>query len=250
MKTARSGASWRPRDPVPPFRPDGHSKRAIEAALGGWRMLCDEERDSVTAASLILADLSLLGAPPEVLGAAARVIEDEVRHVEVCSTVIRALGGTPAATPPRARTNSPGESVEARAARTLVAGFVAGEPLSAACFAAARRRAEEPIVRWAYTELLRDEVRHGAFGAHAGAWVIRDWDLEQRRQLWPACIVEMEAFERRAGGDGPAADDAFHRACEALGMVPRTVVQEAIIDAIPRWVLPRLIALRVALPAT
>jgi hypothetical protein len=237
----RPGAAWHPRDPVPPFRADDHPGEAVAAAVRGWQLLCDEERDSVTIASLTLADLSLLGAPPEILGAAARVVEDEIRHVEVCATVIRRLGGTPTATPPRPRGGRGDEPLEARTAHALVAGFVAGEPLSAACFAAARRRAGEPLVHWAYTELLRDEVRHGAFGAEAGAWVIRAWPPDNRQQLWPACVAEMEAFEQRAGGtDGPSSGDAFHLACQALGMVPRSVAQEAIVEAIPRWILPRL----------
>jgi hypothetical protein len=241
--TTRSGA-WRPRDPAPQFQRDGHSERAVEAAVVGWQGLSNEERDSATIAALVLADLSLLGAPPEVLGAAARVVEDEVRHVEVCDSVIRELGGVSSAASPRSRDVSDSGSRAARVARILVAGFVSGEPLSAACFAAARQRVSQPLIRWAYTELLRDEVRHGAFGALAAEWVMRGWTAEARRALWPACLAEMEAFESRAGG---AATDPspFHRECEALGMVPRAVAQEAIVKAIPRWVLPRLAGLGV-----
>ena len=44
-------------------------------------------------------DLARLGAPPAILGMAARVIEDEVRHVEVCLRVLGALGANTAATP-------------------------------------------------------------------------------------------------------------------------------------------------------
>jgi hypothetical protein len=136
-------------------------------------------------------------------------------------------------------------------ARALCAGYVAGEALSAACFAAGRRRADEPLIRWAYTELLRDEARHSAFGATAAAWVMRRFDAQARRGLWPACVREMVAFETRAGGeDRPdPPDPTFRLACERLGMIPRSVVQEAIVAAIPRVVLPRLSALGVCAPA-
>jgi hypothetical protein len=224
---------------------------AVAAAIKGWQGLCDEERDSVTISSIVLTELSLLGAPPPILGAAVRVLEDEVRHVAVCTTVIERLGGVPTATAVRPRENLGAGAPAVRCARVLCAGYVAGEPLSAACFAAARDRAVEPLVRWAYTELLRDEARHGAFGAQAAAWVMRDFAPAERRALWPDCVREMEGFEARAGGAlaPKEAADEFHRACEALGMVPRATVQAAILAAIPRWILPKLSALGVV-PAT
>jgi hypothetical protein len=246
-----AGKAWHPREPAPAFVRDQHPPGALAAALGGWQRMLDEERDSVTITSLVMAELSLLGAPPAVLGEAARVIEDEVRHVEVCATVIEKLGGDGVARVARARDRLEGRGTRAeRVARALCAGYVAGEALSAACFAAARRRAGEPLIHWAYTELLRDEARHGAFGADAAAWVMRGFGADARRALWPACVLEMETFEARAGGEdrpGAGAEPLF-QACERLGMVPRAVVQEAIVAAIPRWVLPRLAELGVTAP--
>src|SRR5688572_6839926 len=161
-------AAWHPREQAPAFDRAAHSQRALSAAIAGWQALCDEERDSVTITGLVLAELSLAGAPPAILGAAARVLEDEVRHVEVCATVIDRLGGRVEANVVRPRDGLPGAGPRSeRLATTLCAGYVAGEALSAACFAAARARATEPLVRWAYTELLRDEIRHSGFGAEA-----------------------------------------------------------------------------------
>jgi hypothetical protein len=244
MKRSRT-ESWRPQDPAPPLIPGEHPASAVEAAIGAWQRLCDDERKSVSLASLVLADLAQLGAPAEVMGAAAGVVEDEIRHVEVCATVVRALGGTPAETPLRNTIALPDEPIEQRAATLLVAGFAAGEPLSAAAFAVGRRRATEPLVAWAYTELLRDEMRHGAFGARAGAWVMREWRRSRREALWPACVEEMERFEARAGGTDRASDESHRRACERLGMVSRSEVQQAIVKAIPRWILPNLATLQV-----
>ena len=62
------------------------------------------------------------------------------------------------------------------------------------------RNAREPLIAWAYTELLRDEARHGAFGAQAGDWVIRHWTPAQRQTLWADCLREMQTFEHRIGG--------------------------------------------------
>ena len=97
-------------------------------------------------------------------GAGRRVVEDEVHHVEVCARVLETLDaeGHPAASP-RARRSTPGvrrrAGVRAAPARWSPSSRV-GKPLSAACFAAARSLAREPLLAWGYTELLHDETRH------------------------------------------------------------------------------------------
>jgi hypothetical protein len=144
------------------------------------------------------------------------------------------------------------DAIEERAARVLIARFAVGEPLAASCFSSARARAREPIIAWAYTELLRDVARHGSFGAQAGAWVIRDWAAPRRQALWTDCLREMESFERRNGGPVIAtARTPFRRdtAADALGLLSPEASCSAVIASIPRWVLPHLAPLGVVPPA-
>lgn len=217
----------------------------------GWRALCEDERDSVIAATLVAGDLARLGAPPSILAAAARVIEDEVRHVGVCATVLERLGAEAAAVPPEDRRRGIGDdsSIERRTALALVAGFGVGEPMSAGWFAAARRACREPLLRWALTELLRDEARHGAFGIEAGRWLTRDWSGAERVSLWPACVAEMEDFEGRLGGP-VAASEATASTPEdlAVGILSAHESCAAAVRAVERWVIPSLAGLGV-LPA-
>ncbi len=206
-------------------------------------------------AALVAADLARLGAPTEILGAAARVIEDEIRHVEVCTRVLEGLGASAGEELPPDPIEPPREAgdVETRCARALLAGFAVGEPMSAACFAAARRLARDPLIHWALTELLRDEVRHGPFAIRAGAWVVRSWTSARRQALWPACVREMERFERSVGGpvaspaaQGPApanGDDRSSGSLETLGLLGPGPSCAAAIASIGRWVLPPLAAL-------
>ncbi len=238
---------------APVFDRNAYPSDVLARAAAGWKKLHDDERDSVIAATLVATDLARLGAPAEVLGAAARVIEDEVRHVEVCATVLRAYGGdcaAPAIETTRASLG-PDESIDARCARTLVAGFGVGEAMSAAGFAKAREVSGEDLVRWAYTELLRDEARHGGFGIDAGRWVIRDWDAARRQTLWRYCVAEMEGIEKRLGGpvdDAMLASESRIRdlpTFERLGLLRRSVTCRASTAAITRWVIPRLGALGV-----
>jgi hypothetical protein len=247
--TSRGG--WQPRTDPPPLDRASLPPALVRLLTLRWRQLCEDERDSVIGATLAAVDLARLGAPAAILGAAARVIEDEVRHVEVCARVLDRLGAEPFPGSPAARRATLGseDAIEARCARALVAGFGVSEPMSAACFALVRRHAREPLIRWAITELLRDEARHGPFAIEAGAWVIRGWSPAQRRALWPACVTEMELFERMLGGpiaaepapETPsAADESATVAAAALGLLAPPVTCAAAVASIPRWVLPPL----------
>jgi hypothetical protein len=245
---ARAGA-WRPREIAPSFARGGYPDSTLRRLRAGWQRLCEDERDSVIAASLVASDLARLGAPPCILGEAARVLEDEVRHVEVCEQVLAGIGAEALDVTPGARRRPAGDGVnlEVKCARDLLAGFAVGEAMSAATFAACRRPTRDPLIRWALTELLRDEARHSGFGVRAGSWVIRNWDLAARAGLWSSCVAEMEGFERMLGG--PIASDAAEPAPDAvssaLGMLPPHETCAAALACLPRWVLRPLAALRI-----
>ena len=251
MRNRPSAQNWRPQHAAPSFDPTRHTPARLGRVAAEWQQICTAERDSVITATLVATDLARLGAPPAILGLAARVIEDEVRHVEVCARVLETIGARVIPPLPESTrsTLGYGEALESRCARALIAGFAVGDPLSAACFAAARSLAREPLLAWGYTELLRDEARHGHFGAKAGAWVIRHWTTEDRQALWPDCVAEMESLERRRGGPLPRAANSnarwTDRAAEALGVLRPEVYCDALVSAIPRWVLPNLQALRI-----
>ncbi|HEY4395830.1 MAG TPA: ferritin-like domain-containing protein [Polyangia bacterium] len=215
-------------------------------------MLCEDERDSVIAATLVASDLARLGAPPSILAAAARVIEDEIRHVGVCTMVLERLGAEAPEVPAEKRRRGIGDdpSIERRTALALVAGFGVGESMSAGCFAAARRPCQEPLIRWALTEILRDEARHGPFGIEAGRWLTRNWSDADRQELWAGCVAEMEAFERRMGGPVPP-DEAWTPNPEelAVGLLSRHEACAAAVRAGERWVIPSLGRLGVLPPS-
>jgi hypothetical protein len=260
--------NWVPREQAPAFDPNRYPAALLARAAAAWLGLCQDERDSVIAATTVTTDLARLGAPPAILGMAARVIEDEVRHVEVCMRVLGALGANTTATPAQgtritadADHAMPGDddnegderrAIEVRLARALIARFAVGQSLSAACFATARATAREPLIAWAYTELLRDEARHGAFGARAGEWVIRHWTPAQRQTLWSECLREMQSFEQRVGGpviNAPQVAARGKTAAAALGLLTPAASCGAVISSIPRWVLPHLARLGVVPPS-
>ncbi len=254
-----ASVAWRPRSAAPPFSPSAYPAAVVARLVDAWEHLRQDERRSVVGATMVATDLARLGAPAEILGEVAGIIEDEIRHVAVCTRVLEALGaaasdeqlpGDAEPTPPFDSGGRGSGDVEGRCAGLLLAGFAVGEPMSAACFAAARRRAREPLLRWALTELLRDEARHGPIAVRAGAWVVRSWPRARRETLWPACIAQMERFERDAGGPIPeppagqeisASDD--DPMLEAVGLLGPAASCAAALEGIRRLVLPPLAAL-------
>jgi hypothetical protein len=202
----------------------------------GWRRIAENQRRGVIGAARVAADLAALNAPPALLMTAmtaGHVIQEEIHHLEVCARVIEELapqlpGDLVDAESVGGELGLPRASIssENTLARTLVADYALGKPVSAAAFAAARALIREPLLAWAYTELLHDETRHATFGARAAVWVIRNWSARQREALWTACLAVPSPASATHSQDPEA---------EALGLLPAQVD-----CALPRWILPHL----------
>jgi hypothetical protein len=207
-----------------------YSSDLLARVAAGWRRLADDERRGVVAAARVTADLAAAAAPPALLATAARIVQDEVHHLEVCARVLEALDPEPQPAP-RPLERAPGLSTtlatsETAMARTLVTELALGKPVAASAFASARAVVREPLLAWAYTELLHDETRHATFGAKAAAWVIRHWSTPQRQALWTDCLTN---------GAPPRAARLRDPEAEALGLLPGEID-----GPLPRWILPHL----------
>jgi hypothetical protein len=214
-----------------------YSADLLRRVAAGWRRLADRERHGALQAARITAELTALGAPPSILALAAHVVQEKVRHLEVCGRVLEELG-VDASRPSRfelalGQTRA-SLTTETGLARTLVFDFALGKPLAAASFAAARAVVREPLFAWAYTELLHDETRHATFGAKAAAWVVRHWSHRQREALWASCL---------AGTASDASPLLRDPEAEALGLLPSEAD-----DTLPRWILPHLAPLGMSSP--
>jgi hypothetical protein len=217
-----------------PFARARYSNALLSRVALSWRRLSDDERRSVIRAARLAGELTALGAPAPILAMAARLVEDEVRHVEVCGRVLEALEGEAAAGETATRTLAAPRAAAAdgvAVARTLIGELALGKPIRAASFAAARAVTREPLMAWAYTELLHDEARHATFGAKAAAWVVRHWSQPQRQTLWVECL---------AASDLRTAPELRDPEAEALGLLPVEVE-----PILPRWLLPHLAPLGV-----
>jgi hypothetical protein len=208
-----------------------YSTSLLARVSAGWRRIADNERRGIAAAAHIAADLAALNAPPAILSAAARLIADEVHHLDVCACVLDELDpsnrriGIRSAAARQLDLTPRAPAGESALACTLVADYALGKPASAAAFAAARAVSREPLFAWAYSELLRDEARHATFGAKTAAWVIRRWSASERRALWTDALTSS----------ANTVDQPHDQEAEALGLLPASSD-----CTLPRWILPHL----------
>jgi hypothetical protein len=223
-----------------------HDRAHRLRAAAAWHGLLVQEEHSRLLTRRLVGDLERAEAPADILALARRVASDEERHVELCAHVVRALGMEPRlANVQVAPLPADDGAFERSLAELLVAGFAVAETMSVGGFAAGRALAREPLMRWALTRLTCDEVRHGEFGERAAAWALSSWSPEARCSLWPACVGAMLDVERRAGGPLSMQADLWDPTLEALGAPSQRVVGSGLLRAVPRWVLPRMIRLRV-----
>src|SRR5579863_4587655 len=114
-----------------------YSPGLLARVASGWQRIANDERRGVASAAHIAADLAALNAPPALLSAAARVIADEIHHLDVCASVLDQLDPERRGRASRGGLSHRLDLVprapagEAALARTLIAEYALGKPASA-----------------------------------------------------------------------------------------------------------------------
>jgi hypothetical protein len=151
------------------------------------RMAYDEAA-SVHAFLGLEADLVRIGAPPELVAAAARSARDEIRHARVMARRARSSGGDVVA-PRVRRRRAAARSLESIARENAVEGCV-HETFGALQLRWQASHAPEPSMRRLFGRIAADETRHAAL-----SWMIARW-IEPR--LDPRARKRVEAARSRA----------------------------------------------------
>lgn len=216
-------------EPAPQFDRSSLDASVLAAAVSGWTSLLETEYESVVIASWMTSALTRIGAPLDVIGAFGRVVEDEIRHVDICAEMVEAFGERPAipqggAPPFPIHVPGPGaKEAEYELIAGLVGFFCVFEHLSAFVFRQAIEAAEAEIARWALSEIHRDEAFHGAFGFETAKVLLPRLDDGDRGRLGEHVAQSILRFERRLGGPlSPSAQQPRpreERALEKLGLL-------------------------------
>jgi hypothetical protein len=254
QRVARQGDA----EPAPPFAPAEHRPLTLEAAARGWQSLLDTEYESVVIASWMTAALARLGAPLDLLGAFGRVVEDEVRHVDLCAQLVEQMGGSPTISrgplPPLPGELERGAAGELEAVSGLVGFFCVFEFLSGLVFHQALEAATIELPHWAIGEIYRDEAFHGAFGFEAARHFVPGWDDAWRATLARRVEDDIRRFEARLGGPLPAGAraplDPELAALERMGLLSPPNLLATFYAGVEKQLIPRLVELGIPVELT
>lgn len=165
----------------------------LEAGLG--------EHASVAAFARFVLHLMSLGAPPDLLRAAIRAMDDEVEHARLCFAVAKRCIGTPAGPGPLdlsnvfAAADDPHSILDA----AILEGCIA-ETISARCAEEALRRLKDESMRTSLTRIAEDESRHADLSWDFVSWMLStDPSLRQAASTCFSRALENQAADGHEG---------------------------------------------------
>ncbi|MFO0608601.1 MAG: ferritin-like domain-containing protein [Polyangiales bacterium] len=141
-----------------------------------WLMRVEAEYRSAILTQELTLWLMQAGASPDLLRDGLRIAEDELVHSELSMETYLAAGGDRGPTLARESLSlprRPHEPLENDILRAGVDAFCLGETVAVPLFKNLRDGCTVPVARKALDRILRDEVRHRAFG-----WTLLEWLLE------------------------------------------------------------------------
>jgi hypothetical protein len=202
-----------------------------------WLSRAASERRVADAFEVIHAALASTRSDPSLLALAARAVDDEHRHSELCRVVASRCAGRELEPPARLTLVTPEHrGAPARLVPTLhVLGHCAmNETFASAFLEASLGLAEAPLARAALRALLSDEIDHARIGwAHLAALTQR-----QRAELtpWLDSLVYANLKMWRDARRAAVTDPALHR----HGAPPAQAIERALLGAVRELIIPGL----------
>jgi hypothetical protein len=239
---ARSRATRSERIPWEQFDRSRYTAPALALAVHAQRSLALGEYGAVHLFARLASALALVGAPLDVVRAAAAIPSDEARHAELALHMAELLSGGPVEIQldrdklPRDAWK-PMQLEEVDACMVEVSSI--GETLAAAFIGACRNAAKDPVPRALFSELLADEVHHARIGWYYLAWRAPQWSRAERQRVADRAATMIMGVERQFwfGRDAPRGS---RRDARALGVIDsptqrsvvRTIMEGEIVPAL------------------
>jgi hypothetical protein len=154
-------------------------RRAVGAL---WREIAQLEHASVAAFARVVAELTALGAPPELIDATRDAQTDEVRHAQLAFALASSYLDTPLQPGAMPSLDRPVPSLAELAAETATEGCI-GETLSVLLAGAQLARATHPQVVAALERIVADESRHAELAWRTVEWALETGDAHVRQAV-------------------------------------------------------------------
>jgi hypothetical protein len=207
-----------------------------------WLYRAAMERRVADAFEVIRDALRRRNAAAQLVGLAARAVDDEYRHAELSRVVASRFAGTELAAPKRLALEVPKHaraSAELRDTLFVVGQCVLNETTASAFLEVCLAHARGALARTALQELLSDEIDHGRIGWAHLASLPEATRAEVAHWLLPMAFLNLRTWREHSPEDP--------RHCEAWtlhGAPPADVTHAALVDALRTLIVPGLRDLR------
>jgi hypothetical protein len=211
--------------------------------LGGvrreWLRRVEAEYTSAAHTQHLTHWLMQLGFPRELLEDGLAIVKDELDHAALSAGVASAAGGTEPPVLVEERLVLPRLRSDLRedALLATIELFCLGETVAVPLFKELRSECTEPLARDALDRILRDEVRHRAFG-----WDCLEYFLEQSPELAAlanAALPGLLTKVLRLYGNVPLDEVAIDPVARAWGLMPRALYRAILLEVVESEYVPR-----------
>lgn len=200
-----------------------------------WLARAASERRVSDAFVAVRFALERLESSPQLLSLAARAVDDELRHAELCRVVASRFAGRELAEPERLSLAIPqhrGATDDLLPSLHVIGHAALNETFASAFLEVCLEFAKAPLARAAVRELLSDEIDHARIGwAH-----LAESSAARRKSLAP-WLFSLAHANLKMWRDTPRAypaDAALHR----HGAPPAEAVERALVGAVRDLVIP------------
>jgi hypothetical protein len=241
---ARGPRSTRP-IPWAAFTRSKYPEPALRTAAISQRALARGEYGAVDLFSHMTIDLSLHGAPFDLVAACAKAPADELRHADYAIRAATLFSGETATIEldrdGLSKVVGKRLSLEELDVRMLEIGVVS-ETLAAALLSECGRGASDPMAKALFGSLVADEVHHARLGWYYMAWRAPQWSRAERQRVADRAGLMLVNTERQfwKGRDAPK---GFEDAARALGVMGSATQRDVIHAVVEDEIVPGLDAL-------
>jgi hypothetical protein len=227
------------------FKRERYPKAALALAYDAQRMLALGEYSAVGLFARFVEALARIGAPFDIVSAASRVPQDEIRHADLafrfaalCAARDVSVDTPEEKAPTRWHERLTLEDLDSFAIEVIAIG----ETLACALLSACRDGATDPLAHAVYANIVADEVHHARLGWYYLLWRAPQWSQEDRQRVADDAGAMVMQIETRFGS-GRDAPRGARKAATALGVLDTARQRKVVRDVMEREIVPGLDAL-------
>ena len=229
------------------FRREKWPEPALALAYDAQRMLALGEYSAVSLFARFVDGLARAGAPFDLVSAATRVPQDEIRHADLafrfasmCAAREVTVDVTQADEQSSKRWH---ERLTIEDLDSFAIEIVAiGETLACGMLAGCRDGATDPVAHAVYSNIVADEVHHARLGWYYLLWRAPQWTQADRQRVANNAGEMMVQVETRFGR-GRDAPRGAQKAARALGVLDTQRQRRIVKDLMENEIVPGLDAL-------